>query len=627
MRQKYSLGTIRHSLAHIMALAIKRVYKDVRFGVGPTVENGFYYDIEIEKEKSRDEKISQEELPRIEEEMKKIIKEGLPFVKQTVSLKEAKEIFKRLNQPYKLELLKDLEKYGTTDADVIARFAVASARRPKQSQGLPRSSKDSLAMTKNKIVTIYQVGEFIDLCRGPHLKNTKELPLSFKLTKISGAYWRGSEKNPMLSRLTGIAFENDKKLKDYLYFLAEAEKRDHRLLGQKLGLFHIDDEFGPGLILWHPKGAILKRIIENYALNEYLKNDYHLVSSPHIANLKLWNISGHTGFYRENMFPAMHLKEVNDEEKDDYQIKPMNCPFHILIYKNQIRSYRDLPLKYTELGTVYRYERSGTLHGLTRVRGITQDDAHVWCAPEQLAGELKKLLKLTLKILNRFGFKDFGIYVSTRPEKYVGSLKSWQIATKALEDTLKKEKVKYKIDKGGGVFYGPKIDIKINDSLGRQWQCTTIQVDFNLPERFKMFFIDKNGRKQQPIMIHRALLGSLERFIGVLIEHYAGSFPFWLSPIQVVVLPVKESNKLYAEKIEKILKENNLRTELWLSEETISKRIREAELNKIPYVLVVGDKEKKNKTVAVRQRGKGDLGSYFLEKFIEELAKEGEIKK
>ncbi len=611
-KKGYSLDILRHSLAHAMALALQRLYGKVLFGVGPTIEDGFYYDVYIEKLGKLG--LPLEDLPKIEREIKAIIREDLDFKKKLVLLKEAKEIFQKLGQKYKLELLKDLEKYGTTDATVIARSKVT-----KQSQRLPRSSSTnsaSLAMTKRKTVTIYQTGEFIDLCCGPHVKNTKDLPLSFKLTKVSGAYWRGDEKNPMLQRVTGLAFASDKELKNYLFQLKEAERRDHRVLGQKLDLFHIDDNLGPGLILWHPKGATLKRIVENYSLNEYLKNGYQLVNTPHLAKLQLWNTSGHTGFYRESMFPAIHLKEINIEEKDDYQIKPMNCPFHILIYKNQIRSYKDLPLRFTELGTVYRYERSGTLHGLARVRGFTQDDAHIWCTLDQLDEEINGLIKLSFKILRHFGFTDFEVYLSTRPEKYVGKPSNWVKATKALEKALKEEKITYQVDKGGGAFYGSKIDIKLKDALGRSWQCTTIQVDFNLPERFEMFYIDKNGKKQQPIMIHRALLGSIERFMAVLIEHYAGEFPLWLAPVQVEILPVLEKNTQCSQKIKQELENNGFRVEFNSSGETLSKRIREAEMQRIPYILVVGDKEEKNKKIAVRKRGKGDLGTMKLEKFL-----------
>ena len=604
-KKGYSLDTFRHSLAHVMALAMIRLYGKVLFGVGPTIEDGFYYDVSIEKLGKAG--IPLEDLPKIEKEMRQIIKEGLAFKKQIITLKEAKEIFRKLGQKYKLELLKDLEKYGTTKENQKSKI---------------KNQKLKSKIKKVKTVSIYQTGEFIDLCRGPHVKNTKDLPVSFKLTKVSGAYWRGDEKNPMLQRVTGVAFISDKELKDYLYRLEEAEKRDHRILGQKLDLFHLDDNLGPGLILWHPKGAILKRIIENYALDEYLKNGYQLVNTPHLAKLQLWNTSGHTGFYRESMFPAIHLKDINPEEKDDYQIKPMNCPFHILIYKNQIRSYKDLPLRYTELGTVYRYERSGTLHGLARVRGFTQDDAHIWCTLEQLDDEIKRLIKFSFKILKHFGFTNFDVYLSTRPDKYVGKLSNWQKATKALEKSLKKEKVKYQFDKGGGVFYGPKIDIKLKDALGRSWQCTTIQIDFNLPERFEMFYIDKKGKKQQPIMIHRALLGSIERFMAVLIEHYAGEFPFWLAPVQVEILPVLEKNTQASQKIKQELENKGFRVELNSSNETLSKRIREAEMQKIPYTLVVGDKEEKNKKITVRKRGKGDLGTMELEKFLGMVHKE-----
>jgi len=604
-KKGYSLDTFRHSLAHVMALAMIRLYGKVLFGVGPTIEDGFYYDVSIEKLGKAG--IPLEDLPKIEKEMRQIIKEGLAFKKQIITLKEAKEIFRKLGQKYKLELLKDLEKYGTTKENQKSKI---------------KNQKLKSKIKKVKTVSIYQTGEFIDLCRGPHVKNTKDLPVSFKLTKVSGAYWRGDEKNPMLQRVTGVAFISDKELKDYLYRLEEAEKRDHRILGQKLDLFHLDDNLGPGLILWHPKGATLKRIIENYALDEYLKNGYQLVNTPHLAKLQLWNTSGHTGFYRESMFPAIHLKDINPEEKDDYQIKPMNCPFHILIYKNQIRSYKDLPLRYTELGTVYRYERSGTLHGLARVRGFTQDDAHIWCTLEQLDDEIKRLIKFSFKILKHFGFTNFDVYLSTRPDKYVGKLSNWQKATKALEKSLKKEKVKYQFDKGGGVFYGPKIDIKLKDALGRSWQCTTIQIDFNLPERFEMFYIDKKGKKQQPIMIHRALLGSIERFMAVLIEHYAGEFPFWLAPVQVEILPVLEKNTQASQKIKQELENKGFRVELNSSNETLSKRIREAEMQKIPYILVVGEKEEKNKKIAVRKRGKGDLGTMELEKFLGMVHKE-----
>ena len=568
---------IRHSLSHILAYAVKELYPNTKFGIGPAIENGFYYDFDLP------ETISITDLEKIEKKMKEIIKKDIKFEKEIISKDKARKIFK--DQPYKLELIDEIE---------------------------------------DEKVSIYKSGDFIDLCKGPHIRSSKEIDINaFKLSKIAGAYWKGTEKNKMLTRIYGIAFENKKELDAYLKQQKEIESRDHRILAEKLDLFHIDENIGPGLILWHPKGAILRRIIENYVLEEYFKNNYLPVSTPHIAKKTLWEISGHLSFYKENMFPPIHMKELNEEgEKDDYQIKPMNCPFHIAIYKNRIRSYKDLPLKYTEMGTVYRYERSGTLHGLTRVRGLTQDDAHIFCAIEQLEKELFEILKLALKILKSFGFKEFKFYLSTKPEKYVGTDEIWERAEKALIYALTKLKLKYEIDKGGGAFYGPKIDLKIKDAIGREWQCTTIQLDFNLPERFEMSYIDKKGKKQTPIMIHRALLGSLERFIGVLIEYYAGDFPLWISPLQTLVIPVGSKHRKYAKEINKKLRENNIRSEANIENETVSKKIREGEIQKIPYILVVGDKEMKNNSVRIRQRKKGDIGEMKLSKFLEKIKKE-----
>jgi len=472
-----------------------------------------------------------------------------------------------------------------------------------------------------KNVSIYKSGNFLDLCKGPHIKSTEEIDAAgFKLRKISGAYWLGSEKNPMLTRIYGLAFETKKQLKEFLEKETEAKKRDHRVLGKNLDLFHIDENIGPGLILWHPKGALLKRLVENYALDEYLKSGYELVCTPHIAKLNLWKVSGHTEFYKENMFPPFHMAELKEEEKDDYQIKPMNCPFHIAIYKTKIRSYRDLPIRYTELGTVYRYEKSGVLHGLTRVRGFTQDDAHIFCTPEQLSQELTSVIKLTFKILKKIGFKNFNVCLSTKPKKFVGTEKIWRKAENSLKYALKKIKSKYVLDKGGGAFYGPKIDIKIKDALDREWQCTTIQVDFNLPERFDVAYIDQKGRKKRPIMIHRALLGSLERFIGVLLEYYGGELPFWLSPVQAWVIPLGKKHLKYARRVINKLKEKGIRTELKDEKETVSKKIREGEIQKIPYLLVIGDKEMKSKTIRVRKRKKGDIGEMKLDQFIDKCS-------
>ena len=578
------IDTIRHSLAHILAYAVQELYPGTKFGIGPAIENGFYYDFDLSKS------LTPEDLPKvaeskasspplaslrvIEDKMRELIKQDIIFKKKKITKKEAQKIFK--DQPYKLELINELK-------------------------------KDE--------ITIYESGDFIDLCKGPHIKSTKEInPGAFKLTKIAGAYWRGNEKNPMLTRIYGVAFQTKKELDNFLFKEAEAEKRDHRVLGQKLELFSFDEEIGAGLPLWHPRGAILRKIIEDYLYQELTSQGYQWVVTPHIANLKIWKTSGHWDLYRESMYSPIKI------DQDEYLLKPMNCPFHVKIYQSKIRSYKDLPLYLAELGTVYRYERSGVLHGLTRVRGFTQDDAHIFCTPDQISQEITKLLKSGLKILKTFGFKDWEIYLSTRPEKYAGNLKSWQKATNSLKYVLKKLKLKYQIDPGGGVFYGPKIDLKIKDSLGRLWQCTTIQVDFNLPERFNLNYIDQNGKKKRPIMIHRALLGSLERFIGVLLENYAGALPLWLSPEQIWIIPVGSRHEKYAQKVKKEL--SSFRIKVRSQNETVSKKIREGELQKIPYLLVVGDKEMKTKSVRVRERKKGDIGMIKLIKFVKKVKKE-----
>ncbi|OQB44362.1 MAG: Threonine--tRNA ligase 2 [Parcubacteria group bacterium ADurb.Bin159] len=585
MKNKIDLETLRHSTSHLMAAAILNLWPKVKFGIGPAIANGFYYDFEFPKP------IEEKDLNKIEEEMRRLIKKNLKFIRQELTINEAKELFKKLDQPYKLELLSDLEKHDAT-----------------------------IKNQKSNNVTIYQLGDFIDLCRGPHIPSLKDIG-SFKLIKIAGAYWKGSEKNKMLTRIYGLAFETPEELKKYLKQEEEAKKRDHRLLGESLELFKEIDEIGPGLILWLPKGAILKKTIEDYVLKEYLKNGYKLVSSPHLAKIDLWKISGHIDFYKESMFPSIHLKEIK-EEKDDYQIKPMNCPFHIAIFKDSLKSYRDLPLRYTEMGTVYRYEKSGVLHGLTRVRGFTQDDAHIFCAPSQLDEEIEKSFKLALKILRTFGFKKYEIFLSTQPDKFVGEQKIWDKAMDALKKTLSKSKIPYQIDPGGGVFYGPKIDIKIKDSLGRPWQCSTIQVDFNLPSRFNLFFIDEKGKKEKPIMIHRALLGSLERFIGVLLENYAGALPFWLSPVQINISSVGKKHKRFALKLAKEFEDLNIRVEVNNSNETIPYKVRKAEKQKIPYILVIGDKEMKGKYLNVRERGKKNYQKTTKKQFIEKLLKE-----
>lgn len=563
------IDLIRHSLAHILAAAVQKLFHGVKFGIGPVIENGFYYDFEFPENLT----LKEADLRKIENEMKKLIAQDIKFEKKFIFKQEAQKIFQK--QPYKLELIEEL---------------------------------------KDEKISIYKSGDFVDLCKGPHVKSTKEIQEdSFKLTKIAGAYWRGSEKNPMLTRIYGIAFKTKSELEEFLRKEEEAEKRDHRLLGAKLELFMFDEEVGSGLPLWLPKGQILRKIIQDFLYEQLSKQGYLWVNTPHIGNLNLWKRSGHWELYKENMYSPI---TIDDEE---YLLKPMNCPFHVKIFKSKIRSYKDLPLRLAEFGTVYRYERSGVLHGLTRVRGFTQDDAHIFCSKEQLVSEIEKLLKHGLKILKTFGFKEFDVYLSTRPEKFAGTEKMWQKAMNALKFVLNNQKIKYEIDPGGGVFYGPKIDIKVKDALQRPWQCTTIQVDFNLPERFDINFINKKGKKERVIMIHRALLGSIERFVGVLIEHYSGALPFWLAPEQIWIIPVASRHKKYAQQINKNLMDFKLRVKIKDGKETVAKKIREAEIQKIPYMLVVGDKEKKAQLVRVRQRSKGDVGEMKLEKFLQML--------
>jgi threonyl-tRNA synthetase len=568
------IETIRHSLSHILAHAVQELYPGTKFGMGPATEHGFYYDFDLPKA------LTPAELPKIEKKIKETIKKNVLFEKKVIAKTEAKKLFK--NQPYKLELIAELPE---------------------------------------KKVFIYQSGKFVDLCKGPHVKSTKEInPDSFKLTKIAGAYWRGSERNPMLTRIYGVAFQTKKELENYLLKEKKAEERDHRLLGQKLELFSFDEEVGAGLPLWHPKGAVLRKMIEDYLYQELISQGYQFIVTPHIGKLDLWKSSGHWELYREDMYSPI------DIEGEKFLLKPMNCPFHVKIYQKKIHSYRELPLKYAEFGTVYRYEKSGVLHGLVRVRGFTQDDAHIFCTSEQVSQELTKLLKYGLKTLRAFGFKDFNVYLATRPQKYAGTEKGWQKATNSLKYVLKKLKLKYQLDPGGGVFYGPKIDAKVKDSLCREWQCITIQFDFNLPERFNVTYINKKGKKERPYMIHRALIGSFERFIGVLLEHYGGALPLWLSPVQIWVIPVGTRHQKYAQEVTKKLSDCGARWELKDENETVSKRIRDGELQKIPYLLVVGDKEMKTKAVRVRSKNK-DLGIMKLTKFIEKIKLEIENKK
>jgi len=568
------LNKIRHSLSHIMAAAVQEIFSNVKFGIGPAIENGFYYDFDFKPP------ISEENLLKIEKRVKELLKQNVVFKRKLISKTEAKKLFK--NQPYKLELIKDLPA---------------------------------------KQITIYQSGNFIDLCAGPHVKNTKEIdPEAFKLIKIAGAYWKGDEKNPMLTRIYGLAFETKKELLNYIQKQAEAEKRNHVILGQKLELFMISGEVGQGLPLWLPKGALIRQILEDFIIQKYLKNGYDIVRTPHIGNEKLFSISGHLTNYKESMYAPIEI----DEEK--YYLKPMNCPMHLMIYKNTPKSYRDLPVRYTELGTVYRYEKSGVLHGLTRVRGFTQDDGHIICRLDQLEEEIGKAIKLTKEVLETFGFAEFRVALSVRDpknkKKYLGSDKMWKMAEEKLEKGIKNAGWDFKREEGEAVFYGPKMDIKIKDSLGREWQISTLQVDFNLPERFDINFINEKSQKERPFMLHRALLGSLERFFGLLIEHYAGALPLWLSPVQIKIINIGAAHQKYAQELHSRLLINDIRANLSDENLTVSKRIREAEIQKIPYILVVGDKEVTNKTINVRHYRRGQEGEIKLEKFLEKIKKE-----
>jgi threonyl-tRNA synthetase len=566
-----ALDILRHSTAHIMALAVRDVFgKDVKVAIGPSIENGFYYDF------LRDEPFSPDDFERIESRMTELTREALPFMRTEMQSTEAIKKFSDDQEKFKVELIEDLE----TDS-----------------------------------VSFYHVGQFTDLCRGPHLPNTSFIK-SFKLLRVAGAYWRGDEKRDVLQRIYGTAFFDKKDLKKHLNALEEAKKRDHRKLGKELELFTIQDAIGPGLILWQPKGAQLRRLIEDFWKDEHYRHDYELLYTPHIARQDLWKTSGHLDFYSENMYAAMDIDDVQ------YQLKPMNCPFHVGIFNSLKRSYRDLPIRWCELGTVYRYERAGALHGLFRVRGFTQDDAHIFCRPDQLEDEIFNILELNLHILKSFGFDDYDIYLSTRPEKYVGSDENWEKATESLKIALEKKGLSYVIDPGEGVFYGPKIDIKIKDTLGRSWQCSTIQVDFNLPERFQMSYTGSDNSEHQPIMIHRALMGSLERFIGVLIEHFAGVFPIWFAPVQARIMNITDDQAEYGEAVFKELRKAGIRVEKDLRNEKLNYKIREAQVAKIPYMLIIGDKEKADGTVTVRLRTGKNLEPMVISKFAELIAEE-----
>ena len=547
-----------------MAHAVKELFPEAKLAIGPSIEDGFYYDFDM------DRPFTPEDLTAIEKKMSDIIKKNNPFVRRTVSRKEAIELFKKMGEDYKVELLEEI-----ADGEV----------------------------------SLYEEGGFIDLCRGPHIDSAGQVS-AFKLLSVAGAYWRGNEKNKMLQRIYGTSFPDRKDLKKYLDFLEEVKKRDHRKLGKELDLFSTSDEIGAGLIIWHPNGALIRRSIEDFWLKEHYKAGYKVLYTPHIAKLNLWQRSGHLDFYRENMYSPMEIEGI------DYEIKPMNCPFHIHVYKNTLKSYKELPVRYAELGTVYRYERSGVLHGLLRVRGFTQDDAHIFCREDQIENEVLNVLDFTIFILKTFGFAHYDIYLSTRPEKYVGTPENWERSTNALKKALEIKGLSYDIDPGEGVFYGPKIDIKVKDSLNRPWQCSTIQVDFNNPERFDMTYRGSDGKEHRPIMIHRALMGSLERFFGILIEHYAGAFPVWLAPVQVEILTIAERHADYAVELSGKFKSEGLRTELNLENEKIGYKIRNATIKKIPYLVIIGDKEITEKRITVRKRTGENIGPFTIDEFI-----------
>jgi threonyl-tRNA synthetase len=560
----------RHSTSHVMAHAVKNLFPDVKVAIGPAIQDGFYYDFDMRRT------FTPEDIAAIEKEMERIIRKNSPFVRKVMTKEEAIALFEKMGENYKVELIRDIP---------------------------------------DEKVSAYEEDGFTDLCRGPHLASTGRI-VAFKLLSVAGAYWRGDEKNKMLQRIYGTSFDDKKDLRKYLDFLEEVKKRDHRRLGRELDLFSISDEIGSGLILWHPNGALIRKTIEDFWRNEHLKADYKILFTPHIAKLELWKRSGHFDFYRENMYSPMEIEGV------DYEIKPMNCPFHLAVYRSSLRSYRDLPMRYAELGTVYRYERSGVLHGLLRVRGFTQDDAHIFCREDQIEDEILNVLDFTLFILRTFGFEHYDVYLSTRPEKYVGSPENWERSTNALKRALEKKGLSFIVDPGEGVFYGPKIDIKVKDSLGRPWQCSTIQVDFNNPERFDITYRGTDGREHRPIMVHRALMGSLERFFGILIEHYAGAFPLWLAPVQISVLTIAERHEEYARKLASELRMADIMVELDVDNEKIGNKIRKSSIRKVPYSIIIGDKEVAEKKVALRRRNGESTAPFGLDELMSLLKEE-----
>ncbi len=563
-----------HSSAHILAQAVKRLWPDAKLTVGPPIENGFFYDIDF-----GGRTLTPEDLQRIEEEAKRIIEANYPVKREEWPAEKAKEFFRERGEDYKVLLI---EEFG------------------------------------EDVVSVYHQGEFTDLCRGPHVHRTGVVK-AFKITGVSAAYWKGDPKNPSLQRVYGISFPSEEQLKEYLRMLEEAKKRDHRVLGRQLDLFNFYEEAGAGFVFWHPKGTAVRFAIEDYIKREHIKDGYTFVITPHVLSGKLWEISGHLNYYAKNMF-------VFEKDEQTYAVKPMNCPAHILIYKSKVHSYRDLPVRLAELGTVYRYELSGVLHGLMRVRGFTQDDAHIFAAPEQVEEEVRRVLALMKRILGRFGFKEFEVELSVwdpnRPDEYMGTPEMWEQAINALKSALESEGFSYEVEEGEAAFYGPKIDVKLKDALGRRWQCTTVQVDFNLPRRFNATYVGPDGKEHFVVMIHRAILGSIERFFGILIEHYAGDFPLWLAPVQARVVPVKGDFNDYAHGVKRRLEEEGFRVEVDDRNERLGYKIREAETQKVPYILVVGKREAESGTVSVRRRKEGDLGTMKVEELVERMRRE-----
>ncbi|MCC6178086.1 MAG: threonine--tRNA ligase [Chloroflexi bacterium] len=567
------LDTMRHSTAHVMAKAVQHLYPGSKLGIGPTTEDGFYYDIDV-----AGKQLSVDDLPAIEDEMRRIIAADEAFVRREVPRDEALAESASRGEDFKLEIIR--------------------------------------SVPQDETISYYDTGsDWTDLCRGPHVPSSGKIG-AFKLLSVAGAYWRGDEKRPMLQRIYGTTWPTQEELDRYLWRLEEAKRRDHRRLGRELDLFSVSEDVGPGLILWHPKGAIIRIEAEDFARKTLAANGYDWVFTPHIGRSRLWEISGHLGFYKESMYSPM------DVEGEEYIAKPMNCPFHIQIYKNQIRSYRDLPMRLAEYGTVYRYERSGVLHGLTRVRGFTQDDAHIFCRPDQVEEEIRHNLDLSLFVLRAFGLTDFTAYLSTRPDKYVGDPADWERATEALRRAAEAAQLRLEVDEGGGAFYGPKIDLKVHDALGREWQLSTIQFDFNMSARFDLEYIGEDGQAHRPYMVHRALLGSMERFFGVLIEHFAGAFPLWLAPVQVAVVPIADRHLEYAQQVADELKKSGFRVDVDGRRERMQNKIRQAETQKVPYILVVGDRDIQAGAVSVRARGEGDLGAMERSAFLARLREE-----